>query len=210
MNVKQKLSVLEELYHKNKYREITDYWNNNQEDLDFTSNETSSQIAEILSVSYIELGEHKKALFYVNASMKFLLKEISSGKSIDDDFLDDIITFYDLKIEIFFRTNKVIHEYAYTNKYLIYGADKEVLRRKDELEDIIYDRYAFVNKVLMFASIGIFNLFLFKIGFFSHKYFLILSLVFGLWVILNSIFPERFRILFFAILKNTTSKLFKL
>lgn len=205
MNIKDKFLILEELYLKKNYKGISDYWSKNEESLVFHLNEESSQIAEIISVSYIELEEYKKALPYINDYIDFLLAQKDKGKEDKEYFLDDLKTFSDLKIEIYHKTNKKIREYASVNKYLRYGQDEEMLKLKKELEDVIYVKYVFTNKILMFLTIILLSLFIWDISIFRNNIFLTISLILAIWVVINKFSQSLSRLLFEKILIFITS-----
>ncbi|TKG92957.1 hypothetical protein EYV94_18475 [Puteibacter caeruleilacunae] len=202
MDLKQKQATLEKLYLKNKFKEIIEFWDLHAEELDYCQNEESALIAEVISASLINQGQYSRALSYVNSYLYFLQRENQQSRIEDEDIIDDMITFYDFKIEIYHRTNKIIHEYAAIHRFLLYDKDDVILQLKEELEDAIFDRFVLINKILLFVTFAI-KVLVYILPSFEHSLYIsvVTSIVFW-WIFINLLFYRRVRDIFIRLLNK--------
>ncbi|WP_321308583.1 hypothetical protein [Marinifilum fragile] len=194
MNLKQKHTILEQLFLESKYDSIVEYWENNSETLDFFNKDKSDEIAEILSVSFIETGRIEQALSYIDNYLQFRLTKLDSVN--DEYFIDDVTTFYKLKIEAYEKLGKLFHEYDSVNKCLTYRCDEKVIELKNEIENDLINKLEIFNRVVLVLVVILSLLSFFNIDLFEHKYFDVLSFFLLGWVVITMVFSKWVRVLF--------------
>ena len=94
MNIDAKCKVLEELFLDDQFEAVSNFWDKNAVSLNFSSNDRSDEIAEILSVSFVEIGQYSEALIFINSYLDFRLK---NSKVNEEWFVDDVTSFIYLK-----------------------------------------------------------------------------------------------------------------
>ncbi len=201
MNIEAKCKVLEELFLDDQFEAVSNFWEKNAVSLNFSSNDRSDEIAEILSASFVETGQYSEALIFINSYLDFRLK---NSKVNEESFVDDVTTFIYLKIAVYDQTGRIFKEYKAVNKYIQFKQNEGILEIRDDLEIIFYKKYDFINGILMFIGCGFQMLSSLNVSLFNNVIFLISSLILIAWFILNSIFKTRSRLLLIKLIKYIT------
>lgn len=201
MNIEAKCKVLEELFLDDQFEAVSNFWDKNAVSLNFSSNDRSDEIAEILSTSFVETGQYSKALIFINSYLDFRLK---NSKVNEEWFVDDVTSFIYLKIAVYDQTGRIFKEYKAVNKYLQFKQNESIFEIRDDLENIFYNKYVFLNGILMFIGCGFQMLSSLNVSLFNNVIFLISSLILIGWFILNSLFKTRSRFLLIKLIKYIT------
>lgn len=170
------LAKYERLYLNDEFSSIIDRFENNDINHRFNDDDFL-QMSEVLAVSYIETKKYKKALSYIDRGLEIKNKSSSSEGEQNDDYIDDITTFIDLKIEVFHRLKNRIKEYRCIKEFLDYKQDKDILSSREEIEYNVYSWFMKIARILTFLSLAIISFYIWRIDFFSELYWIIPSAV---------------------------------
>ena len=124
------------------YKAVVDLWKKgNRKILDFNDDE-DKDMCDAVSCSYLNLDQHKEALFYIDervASMKTI-----SGKNdrIQNDY-SNWNFYYSMKARILLERKTFFSMYKFTLEYKKFGGSNvEYLSTLDMIESLYYDRVA--------------------------------------------------------------------
>ena len=177
-------SVLEDLFLRKSYQEIILYFEEHIDEIDI-----DPVIGEIVSASYIEIGEYRKALKYIDVCIEL----------VRNGYPDDYAMFLILKMEVCQFKNKPLKEYLLLQKYKnIEGVEKseEFLSNEILLEDELFRIYnkGFIIMTLISILINIISVITsISIG---KSFMSSISIIMAFFVLFNYLFDKYARNLF--------------
>ena len=192
MSIQEKFNVIEKLFLEEKFDSIVSFWLENVEDLNFCETRLTLELAESLSLSFIEVENFQQALFYIDSSINYLLDENKQAESNENiNFIDDITTFYKLKIIVYQNTKKLLNECKAVNSYLMYRQDEDILELKNGIEDYLIYKYYRLNKFVLIIIIVLTSLLFIESKYINHKLLFIIIPIPLVWLIVNYFFSKK-------------------
>jgi len=184
----------ESLYIDGKYKDIIELKSKYPalDNLD-TSQDDYSQLIEIFSGSFLQLGLHIEAMKLIDRYINVL----KNKKPFDADIMDDLTTFFNFKIIIKQKDKALFSEYKIINEYIaIGGTDINLLNSKKDVENLIYERYIITNKVIFGIAVIVIVLRIFFSEIFNNTYTSAVTSIAVVWMVINFIFNKKIEVIF--------------
>lgn len=205
MNYEELFNRIEELYFNYNYKGIVELWEQEKGNfkLDY-NNENDDKILEAIRVSYYEIKDFNRSLYYLNQQ----ISQIEKLKLHKKEKEKKLRYYYMEKANLYGDFNKTILKYRLAKWYLINIKDDSVFNEVVSFtENLYYKKFLLFNKSLGYILVGFICLAIFyHISDFNinreiYSTYNILSLILIFWLFINYSFVNKIRVIFISILR---------
>jgi len=171
---------------------------------DFDSKEVKC-LHEIFARTYLEFDKFDKAIKVIDQRIRFL-----SDKDMNDaEHAEDLLIFTLLKIEVFQKVGSFKEEYKSILAYEeIGGSDNQILNMKIAVEEVLFMKFASVNRYIFYLLVLAVIVVGLEIVPFSKSYLPTLGVVTAIWYVLNYVMNCRVKRLYLKLTRFIYSRNF--
>lgn len=189
---------VEVLFDSEDYKEVIHIVNANP-NINFQdkSKDNYEFLAEIISVSYLELGIFSKALLVIDNCILYLTENGINSSNKNDDLTNFIL----IKMEIYERSNSLLKQFKTALKYVnLGGTDPLVLDWKHDTEEKLFLKYVSIIKYFTYFLILLMFIDIIGLFYFEKSFSKMIIYIGTAWILMNYLFHKIIRVLFVKIL----------